>query len=370
MNILRDLSDRFYGRGAYSVSVPPMDGALQPNHRLDAARRLYQGESPDNLCTLGGGFIFSDGAQLFTILDNEAARIGGHLPADVLAMCSFEGGVVLILADGTLWTGAPATLRPLDVDAKVQLAHATAAMMDADGSLIVAIGSSHNPAEDWSRDLMQRRSAGSVWRVSLVDGAASELASGLAWPAGLITLAGKIYVSEAWRHRIISLQDQSVVLAQLPGYPGKLSADGQSGALLAVFAPRSQLIELVLREPVYRRRMMEEVPQHLWVAPSYASGKSFLEPLQGGGVRQMGILKPWAPSRSYGLLVQLDSTLQPIASLHSRADGKRHGISSAIRQGGEWLATSRGSGELIAAAVAGTVLAGADPAAAATAEAG
>ena len=34
----------------------------------------------------------------------------------------------------------------------------------------------------------------------------------------------------------------------------------------------------------------------------------------------MGMHKPWAPSRSYGLVVRLDAGLQPLASLHSRAE--------------------------------------------------
>lgn len=351
MNALRDLIDRFYGRGAYSVSVPPMDGALQPNHRLDTARPLYQGNQPDNLCSVGDCLIFSDGSQLFTLSNSSASKIGKPFKSEILTICSAEKSVALILADGTCWAGSPEICAQVDVDPNVMLAHATAMTFNADGTLLIALGSRHNASQDWTKDLMERQNAGEVWRVSIDDGSATLLASGLGWPAGLISIAGKTYVSEAWRHRIISLEDKSVQLAQLPGYPGKLSADGQGGAVLSVFAPRSQLIELVLRHAVYRRRMMEEVPAHLWVAPSYSSGQSFLEPLQGGGVKQMGIMKPWAPSRSYGLVVQLDKDLLPTASLHSRADGKRHGISSAIVQGGKLLATSRGSGELVAAAI-------------------
>ena len=41
----------------------------------------------------------------------------------------------------------------------------------------------------------------------------------------------------------------------------------------ALFAPRSQLVEFVLREPAYRQRMMAEVTAAFWVAPTLRSGQ-------------------------------------------------------------------------------------------------
>ena len=49
----------------------------------------------------------------------------------------------------------------------------------------------------------------------------------------------------------------------------------------------------------------------------------------------MGVLKPWAPSRSYGLVIKLNDDFEPTLSLHSRADGSSHGTpraSSNIRK--------------------------------------
>ena len=102
--------------------------------------------------------------------------------------------------------------------------------------------------------------------------------------------------------------------ADLPAYPGRI-APAADGYWLALFAPRSQLVEFVLREPAYRKRMMAEVPQPFWVAPKLRSGRSFYESLQGGGVKHLGLLKPWAPTMSAGLCVKLDrgvpAALQP-----------------------------------------------------------
>ena len=51
--------------------------------------------------------------------------------------------------------------------------------------------------------------------------------------------------------------------------------------------------------------------------------------VQGAGIQQMGVRKPWAPPRSYGLVIYLDAEFRPRASLHSRADGIHHGIVAA-----------------------------------------
>ena len=133
-----------------------------------------------------------------------------------------------------------------------------------------------------------------------------------------------------------------------------MSPAGDGGAWLCLFAPRNRLIEFVLQESEYRRRMLEEIEPQFWIAPALSTHQSFLEPLQCGGVKTMGIGKPWAPSRSYGLLVRLGPDLQPVASFHSRANGRRHGLTSAIEAEGRLLAASKGGDAILALdAVAG-----------------
>jgi len=88
--------------------------------------------------------------------------------------------------------------------------------------------------------------------------------------------------------------------------------------------------------------MLRELSSEHWIAPSLRAGTSFSEPMQGGAVKVHGIHKPWAPTRSYGLLILLDSDLAPIRSYHSRADGNRHGIVSACELKGRVVIASRG----------------------------
>ncbi len=145
---------------------------------------------------------------------------------------------------------------------------------------------------------------------------------------------------------------RTVVADHLPGYPSRLSPAIGGGAWLSMFAPRNRLIELVLQETHYRLDMMAEVPREYWIAPALASRQSFLEPLQCGGITTMGVRKPWAPSRSCGMVVRLDEAMLPLSSIHSRSNGERHGTCSAVEHDGRLFVASRGGDCLVAVDIA------------------
>ncbi len=347
MSGLRARYDAFLGRGASAVTIPAMDGALRANRRLDDGEVLRVANEPDNLVATKDGVLYSSGDTLF--------RLAPGSPADDAAAV-FDAAVTCLAADGggTLAVG-------LD-DGRVMLHRAsgqsllqsggtcpTALAFDA-GSLVVAHGSAVHPPSRWRHDLMERGASGSVWRVGLGGEAPACLARGLAWPCGVLIDAGGIVVSESWRHRLLRLDGDGspkVLLDDLPGYPGRIVA-AADGAWLAVFAPRSQMVEFVLREPGYRRRMMQEIHVDHWMAPALVSGRSFLEPLQGGAVKHMATLNSWAPTRSYGLVVRLDRGFEPVESWHSRADGMRHGVTSVVEHDGALLVASKGGDAIVA----------------------
>jgi len=97
--------------------------------------------------------------------------------------------------------------------------------------------------------------------------------------------------------------------------------------------------------------MLEGVDPNYWIAPSLGSAGHHLEPLQGGAIKKLGIVKPWAPPRSYGLLLRLSAQGEIREGLHSRPGGVHHGITSALRIGNQLFALSRGSGRLLRADV-------------------
>ncbi len=344
---LRARRDAFLGRGSASVTIPAMDGALRPNQRLDQGRVLRSVPAPDSLAAADGTVLYASGDGVRRLRPGEPAdETIEAFDADVTCLAAFADGTWAVgLEDGRVLVRRPSGLQLLQAGGTCP----TALALDGN-SIVVAHGSSRHPPSRWRHDLIERGSSGSVWRAPLDGGAPSRLADGLAWPAGVLTRDGAVLVSESWRHRLLRLDGRTteVVLDDLPGYPSRLAPTSAGGALLAVFAPRSQLVEFVLREAGYRKRMMAEIDEAYWIAPALVSGRSFLEPLQGGGVKHMATLNPWAPTRSYGLVARLDASWQPVASWHSRAGGVFHGVTDAIEHDGGLLVASKGGDAIVA----------------------
>lgn len=354
---IQGIVDRVLGRGEHAVTVPPMDGALKPNNGLEQLGVAASAEQPDNLAVLDGHVVFSSGSRVLVLAPaGGAPRTIAELPGPVTATCSLPSSALLVaVADGTLWTvrdGRSPT--PMTPRAGAWPRCVTAMCFDDEsGTVYLTQGSEHVDPPSWTRDLMSRGRSGSVWQLDPGSQAARRVARGLAFPNGIaVTRARSLLVSESWKHRLVALDIASgaVVgdaLADIPGYPGRIVASAEGGFWLCVFAPRSQLIEFVVRERRFRERMMREIPEPFWVAPALASGRDFREAFQGGTIKSLGVLKPWAPTRSYGLLVMLDGESHPVASWHSRAGGDRHGVVSALELDGRVYVASRGGNRVL-----------------------
>jgi hypothetical protein len=92
---------------------------------------------------------------------------------------------------------------------------------------------------------------------------------------------------------------------------------------------------------------MAEIEPRYWIAPRLRSGDSFKEPMQGAHIKTMGVVKPWAPPRSYGLVIRLGADGAPLYSLHSRVDGVNHGVVSAIEVNGALIMIAKGPGRIL-----------------------
>lgn len=350
---LRSWWDAFTGSGDHAITVPPMDGPLHPNTRLEQADRVAAAEMPDSLVLFGGRLVFSSGVSLLSIDDglsvaSEMERFG----AGITAMAADGDRLAVALENGAIEMRGQAG-RPIQLPDAAGKPCVVAMLFDRDG-VIVANGSARHGASDWKRDLMEKGSTGSVWRLG-PDGSANRLATGLAFPYGLARLPnGGVACSESWRHRLVEIGQAGIartLLGDLPAYPARLSPRAGGGYWLACFAPRTQMVEFMLREERARREMIATIHPDYWMAPRHASGRSFREPLQGGGIKHLGILKPWAPSQSYGLVIELNDKMQPVDSFHSRADGTIHGVTSCHQFGSRLYACSKGANQVVAVAL-------------------
>ena len=342
MSLLDPLLDFFRGK---AVTIPPMDGALRPNTLLDDSEVVVAAIEPDNLAVLNGKLIYSSGHEVRQVSPKKTIA---HFASPVTALAvSADGTLAVGLEDGSLMIGTR----------KVDGFNCITALAFHQGALYLCNGSSDFAPSQWASDLMHRNQSGSVWRVDPATGSRVQLSSGLGYAFGLTldAKAERVVVSESWAHRLVAIPLSGgrpvAVLPRLPAYPARIAAT-ETGYLLALFAPLNRLVEFVLQEPEYRADMMREVDSRHWIAPTLSPAHSFLEPLQNGGVRSMGVHKPWSPTRSYGLVAELDHAFQPQTSYHSRANGRFHGVTSAIVWDDNIIAASKGGNHILRIATA------------------
>jgi len=342
--------DAVLGRGESAITIPALDGALRPNRRLDEASQRIPISDPNGILAGPEGLLVSSGDEVRRLDADGAGALVHKAKSAISCLGRAAGGIAVGLENGAVelvggrFDGAAFEPTPE--------ARCPTAIEGTEDGLYVCHGSSSNSPSNWQRDLMERNASGSVWLLDPASGSRHRIIDRLAFPAGIVANRETLIVAEAWRHRLIRLDRATgkfldLALDDLPGYPGQIARDGGQGYLLSVFAPRSQLVEFILREPGYRRRMLAEVEARYWVAPSFRAGRSFYEPLQGGGVKHLGILKPWAPTLSFGMVVRTDENWLPLDSFQSRADGSTHGITGAVFHEGSIYAASRGDDVIV-----------------------
>jgi hypothetical protein len=345
--------DRLLGRGTAAITVPIMDGAIKPNRALDEAAVVLNLEGIDD--------IASDGTYLWISAGHVLYRLDGQ---NALQVCSFEAPITALAADGQgriavaldgrevrLIDAEGTTLAQTRTLAGRTLVSANALAFEGGTCLLVSDGSEQFNPDQWCHDLMQRGKTGKVGRWDWQSEKSTLLAQGLAYAFGVLADNGVARWSESWKHTVACISSTGAAppanMAELPGYPSRMAPAQGGGFWLTCFVCRTQLVEFVLREDAYRIRMMQEVHPSQWVAPALCSGKSFLEPLQGAGVKTMGVLKPWAPPRSYGLVLRVADDGRVLSSLHSQVDGHHHGITVVAQHAGGLYLVSKGSARLL-----------------------
>jgi Strictosidine synthase len=353
LQALRNWGDTLLGRGSAAITVPVMDGSLKPNRVLDEAAVVGTHSGLDDLASSGGILFASAGPLLLRLAGKELIEVR-RFDDDISAMALSPAGRLAVALGGRrvlLLNSVNGTeVARLESPAGRPLVAANALAFDDEDQLLVTDGSAqHGPAQ-WCHDLMALGRSGRVLRWHIGSGRVDLLAADLQFAFGVLPTQGGMLFSESWQHRVVQAVASNPargLLAELPGYPSRMTAASGGGFWLTCFVCRTQLVEFVLREPAYRTRMVAEIDPRYWIAPALSSGNSFLEPLQGAGVKQMGVLKPWAPPRSYGLVLKVAADGRILESMHSQVDGKHHGITAIVEHGGALFAASKGSGKLL-----------------------
>lgn len=337
-----------FGRRDSALSIPIMDGALKPNNLLEAAPVFAERAGLEDLALGVDGALHAAAANaVFRVSDRGDFEPLESFDRDVTALAVGADGTLAVALGNEVRLGE----RRIDSADGRALVAVNALHFRADGSLLISDASASHPCAEWRHDLMDKGRSGRLLQHDVHTGRTTTLATGLGHAFGVFAdLQGRAIVSESWRHRLTGVAEGGAsvpVVSGLPGYPARMAPALGGGFWLSLFACRTQLVEFVLGEDAYRREMMRSIEPRHWVAPAFSSGADFLEPLQGGGVKQMGILKPWAPPRSYGLVVRIGDDFIPRYSMHSRVGGRHHGIVAVAQRGDELFALSKGAGRIL-----------------------
>jgi len=362
--------ERLLGRGDASITVPVFDGALKSNNILEEAPVFASLEAPEDLATDGQSLFVADGRTVLRYeLGGDAKNAGAaagtataraeshRFDQAVTALACLPGGGLAVALGGreVRIVGGPHDGRRWDAAGAGKLRAVNAIAVAPGGRLLVTDGSQEHSVEHWRHDLMSLGRSGRLLELDPADGSAKVLASGLAYAFGACAAGAETWVSESWSHRVRACANGKrgrAITDSLPGYPSRLSPAAGGGFWLTCFTLRTQLVEFVLREHAYRRRMLAEIEPQYWIAPALNSGNTFLEPMQGAQLKMMGVVKPWAPPRSYGLVIRLTAEGLVRYSLHSRFDGKHHGVVAAVECGPDLFVLAKGCRKILRVSIA------------------
>jgi hypothetical protein len=332
-------------------AVPPFEAGLRPNRRLDEGMALLpdaEFEPDDVLIRDNGEVVFSSGDSIFTLTDGVVThlvtlggQVGSLLVAEDRLVAAVEGvGLVTVDASGVA--------ADLCTDAELAACVTDLALLP-DGVVLATIGSREVP--DWSAALVADDRSGRIVRV---DGSRAEVvAEGLGWPSGIENVCdGEVLVSLGFDHRIERRgvaalgKPGTAVGPNLPVYPGRIAATTDGWWVAAPYA-RNRFTELLLDEPELLREMTATIRQDQWFVPRLRCPDPYTDTLQLGQLRVHGVIKPWAPARSYGLAFRLDQRGRIAESVHSRADSDRHGVTGVASRDGRIVVAARGFRNLL-----------------------
>ncbi len=363
---VKEWADRMLGRGSASITVPVFDGALKSNTVLEDAPTFAQLDAPEDLASDGISLFVADGARVLRYAvasgseSNEGSVVASfEQPVTALACLGHDAWAVALGGRELRIVGGAHDGKRIDAANGKPFVGANAICVSADGRLVITDGSQKHPTERWKNDLMELGSSGRVVEWDFDSGATRELATGMAYAFGACAAGSgsdaAIWACESWRHRVIKVGGAAsgrAVIDGLPGYPSRITPAAGGGYWLTAFILRTQLVEFVLREPQFRKRMLKEIEPRYWIAPALNSGNTFLEPMQGAHLKMMGVVKPWAPPRSYGLVIRLSPEGRVRYSLHSRFDGMHHGVVAAVECAGSLFVLAKGCGRVLRVSIA------------------
>jgi hypothetical protein len=344
----------FFRRKLEALSMS-LEGALGANGHLDDAEALPV-SAPEALCVDRAGHLLVSSGSSVLRLERWGAEpeLWASFDAPVSALAVSESGCVAVGLSGGRVRFRDASGRPLPDWAISAAPRSVADCLFLSEDELAVVDHGYGPDEPiLSLAPWDSVARGQVIAISR-SGATRVIAARLHCPMGIAQGPdGALAVTELERARVVDVSGK-VLQAGYPAYLGRIRKVG-SGYVLACLSRRDPLIEFLKTEREFVARMKANIDPRHWISPRVNPEFSHDFPIELGATRLFGEIKPWAPSFSYGLVIETDGALMPVASAHSRANGVRHAISDVAAWNGYLVAVSRASAEILKFSFAGAV---------------
>ena len=193
--------NKYLGRGEFSITVPPMDGALMPNELLEETEKLLIVDVPDCLAIMNGVPVVSSRSKVLEV--DKGGKEVARFDAEISCMTGLpDGGLAVGLVDGRIAiVHGPGNGKIIKPNEGAQCP--TAMQADSENNLFVAHGSSTNDYNGWKEILWRRIHQDRLWRVEIATGNQTKICGGLAFPYGLYYDGETCIVAESWRSRLL-----------------------------------------------------------------------------------------------------------------------------------------------------------------------
>ena len=95
--------DNLLGHGEAAVTVPPLDGALRPNRKLDEATVRVPLTGVDCLAVVSDALLASSGTVVYALEDGDTWRAHGEYEANVVCIAAVsEDALAVALVTGDI----------------------------------------------------------------------------------------------------------------------------------------------------------------------------------------------------------------------------------------------------------------------------
>jgi hypothetical protein len=324
-----------------------LEGALGPNRRLDEAESMSVAAAEAIAVDRSGHLLVSSGRDVVRLARWGAApELWASFDAPVTALAVSDGGLVAIGLSGGRVAVYGATGHPAPGWSPTASLRSAADCMFLSDDELAVVDHGYGPDEPiLSIAPWDDKARGQVIAIGRA-GLTRVVATGLHCPMGIARGdGGALLLTEFERARVIDVSGR-IVQAGYPAYLGRIRRIGD-GYALACLSRRDPLIEFLKTEHDFVARMKAHIDPKHWIAPRATPEFSHDFPIELGATRLFGEIKPWAPSFSYGLVIETNAALMPTGSAHSRANGVRHAITDIAFWNGALIAVSRASGEIL-----------------------